>query len=92
MLRNVRLRYRTLKSVGSEKHLDSNVWDALLFLKTQDYLPGIVHNALMDEVTYPRFVNVDDDLLLTYRVGQYVCSSFQYEFCTLYLNINIEQD
>jgi hypothetical protein len=24
----------------------------------------------MKEVTYPRFVNIDDDLLLTYRIGQ----------------------
>ncbi|KAF7923569.1 hypothetical protein BELL_0005g00220 [Botrytis elliptica] len=66
-----RLRFKILKRIDSEKHPeDSNVWNASLFSQTQDYLPGIAHNELMDEVTYPRFVNVDDDLLLTYRIGQ----------------------
>lgn len=75
MLRNVRLRFKILKRKDSEKCTeDSNVWNASLFSQTQDYLPGIAHNELMDEVTYPRFVNVDDDLLLTYRIGQYVYS------------------
>ncbi|RAL63133.1 hypothetical protein DID88_004215 [Monilinia fructigena] len=66
-----KLRYRTLRYLGPEKFLeDSNTWDETLFSKTQDYLPGIAHNKLMDEVTYPRFVNMNDDLLLTYRIGQ----------------------
>ncbi|KAA8576511.1 hypothetical protein EYC84_006621 [Monilinia fructicola] len=67
-----RLRYRALRYLGGpERSLeDPNAWDETLFSKTQDYLPGIAHNDLMDEVTYPRFVNIDDDLLLTYRIGQ----------------------
>ncbi|KAF5878527.1 putative dockerin type 1 protein [Botrytis fragariae] len=66
-----RLRFKILKRIDSEKHSkNSNVWNASLFSQTQDYLPGIAHNELMDEVTYPRFVNTGDDLLLTYRIGQ----------------------
>lgn len=69
------MRFKVLKRKDSEKRVeDSDIWNASLFSQTQDYLPGIAHNELMDEVTYPRFVNVDDDLLLTYRIGQYVCS------------------
>lgn len=45
-------------------------WDASMFSETQNFLPGIPSNDLMREVTYPRFVNIDDDLLLTYRIGQ----------------------
>ncbi|QSZ29712.1 hypothetical protein DSL72_004229 [Monilinia vaccinii-corymbosi] len=77
------LRYRTLKYLGPAKPLDdANVWDEALFSKTQNYLPGIAHNKLMDEVTYPRFVNVNDDLLLTYRIGQAgLGSDILYRYC-----------
>ncbi|KAM3065961.1 hypothetical protein ACMFMG_009816 [Clarireedia jacksonii] len=49
---------------------ENDTWDASMFSATQDHLPGLPHLELMDEVTYPRFVNVDDDLLLTYRIGE----------------------
>ena len=45
-------------------------WEGSKFGATQDFLPGIKHSTLMDEVTYPRFVNVGDDLMLTWRIGQ----------------------
>ncbi|KAE8452178.1 hypothetical protein EG329_001645 [Mollisiaceae sp. DMI_Dod_QoI] len=45
-------------------------WEASIFSKTQNSLPGIPANELMKEVTYPRFVNIENDLLLTYRIGQ----------------------
>ncbi|KAF8866422.1 hypothetical protein BDZ45DRAFT_667700 [Acephala macrosclerotiorum] len=45
-------------------------WDASNFSKTQNFLPGIPPNDLMKEVSYPRFVSVENDLLLTYRIGQ----------------------
>lgn len=78
------MRFRILKRVGTEKQLDdSTIWNESQFSRTQDYLPGIAHNALMDEVTYPRFVNVDDDLLLTYRIGQYVCPDMNYTLFVL---------
>ncbi|CZR50792.1 uncharacterized protein PAC_00666 [Phialocephala subalpina] len=45
-------------------------WDASVFSKTQNCLPGIPPNDLLKEVSYPRFVNIENDLLLTYRIGQ----------------------
>ncbi|KAH6675648.1 hypothetical protein B0J14DRAFT_509127 [Halenospora varia] len=45
-------------------------WSTSRFTETRDFLPGLAHDELMDEVSYPRFVNVGDDLLLTYRIGQ----------------------
>jgi hypothetical protein len=48
----------------------THTWDASEFTASQNFLPGIPANHLMKEVTYPRFVNIDDDLLLTYRIGQ----------------------
>jgi hypothetical protein len=50
--------------------LQGQEWDVKRFGGTQDFLPGIKHNDLMDEVTYLRFVNAGDKLLLTWRIGQ----------------------
>lgn len=61
-----RLKFRIATTPASE----NDPWNASIFSSTQDYLPGLPHLELMDEVTYPRFVNVDDDLLFTYRIGE----------------------
>jgi hypothetical protein len=61
-----RLNFRIATTPVSE----NDPWDASIFSPTQDYLPGLPHLEQMDEVTYPRFVNIDDDLLLTYRIGE----------------------
>lgn len=61
-----RLRFR-ISEIGL---VTEGKWEKSRFRETQDFLPGIEHNNLMDEVTYPRFVNVGDDLLLTFRIGQ----------------------
>lgn len=45
-------------------------WHASTFSKVQDFLPGIPSNDLLKEISYPRFVNIENDLLLTYRIGQ----------------------
>ncbi|KAH8602796.1 hypothetical protein B0O99DRAFT_604336 [Bisporella sp. PMI_857] len=45
-------------------------WSTCNFTTTQGSLPGIASNDFMKEVTYPRFANIGDDLLLTYRIGQ----------------------
>ncbi|KUJ22481.1 uncharacterized protein LY89DRAFT_704198 [Mollisia scopiformis] len=45
-------------------------WDTSIFSKTQNSLPGLEVDDLMKEVTYPGFVNIGNDLLLTYRIGQ----------------------
>ena len=64
-----RLRFR-ISETDVARESPGKSWNSTLFTKTQGYLPGIPHNDIMKEVTYPRFVNVDDDLLLTYRIGQ----------------------
>jgi hypothetical protein len=61
-----RLKFRIATTPASE----NDPWDASIFSPTQNYLPGLPHLEQMDEVTYPRFVNVHDDLLFTYRIGE----------------------
>lgn len=63
-----RLRFRI-----STPHLlpsESDIWSTSLFTKTQDSLPGTSPDPLLKEVTYPRFVNIGEDMLLTMRIGQ----------------------
>ncbi|KAH8676683.1 hypothetical protein BGZ60DRAFT_403127 [Tricladium varicosporioides] len=48
----------------------NSTWSTSQFTEMREFLPGLAHNELMDEVSYPRFVNIGDDLLLTYRIGQ----------------------
>jgi len=63
------LRFRVSKfSVGG--NATNHQWAASIFTKTQNCLPVITSNDLMKEVTYPRFANIENDLLLTYRIGQ----------------------
>lgn len=64
-----RLRFR-ISETGVAGKDGGGSWERSRFRETQDFLPGIPRNALMEEVTYPRFVNIDDDLLLTWRIGQ----------------------
>jgi hypothetical protein len=64
-----RLRFRISK-IGVAMEGKDGEWEKRKFGSTQDFLPGIEHNTLMDEVTYPRFVNAGDDLMLTWRIGQ----------------------
>jgi hypothetical protein len=63
----LRFRISELGAAGTPAH---SSWDATLFSSTQAFLPGIPPNNLTKEVTYPRFVNIEEDLLLTYRIGQ----------------------
>lgn len=37
---------------------------------TYEQLPGIDSSLLVREVSYPRFVNIEDDLLFSFRIGQ----------------------
>jgi hypothetical protein len=70
-LMRCRLRFRISEiGVAGKDRLEGDGWERRRFGETQDFLPGVEHNSLMGEVTYPRFVNVGDDLLLTYRIGQ----------------------
>ncbi|OMP83567.1 hypothetical protein BK809_0004948 [Diplodia seriata] len=63
------LRYRfSIKGLAS-RPLD-HAWHKSLFTATADTLPGLPHSGVMDEVSYPRFVAVNADMLLTYRIGQ----------------------
>ena len=64
-----RLRYR-ISELGLAVKEGGVGWDSKSFGETQDFLPGTPRNQLMEEVTYPRFVNVDDNLILTWRIGQ----------------------
>ncbi|OJD30280.1 dockerin type 1 [Diplodia corticola] len=68
------LRYR-YSIQGLATHPTSHAWTAALFTTTSNTLPGLPHASYMDEVSYPRFVSVNDDLLLTYRIGQAGCGS-----------------
>ncbi|KAF4625612.1 hypothetical protein G7Y89_g12552 [Cudoniella acicularis] len=67
------MRFRISKS-GKSAETSHESWSTSEFTDTEDFLPGLPHNEamneLMKEVTYPRFVNIDKDLLLTYRIGQ----------------------
>jgi hypothetical protein len=63
------LRFR-ISELGTAAISAKRSWDVSLFSSTQASLPGIPPNDLMKEVTYPRFVNIGEDLLLTYRIGQ----------------------
>lgn len=49
----------------------SHTWSSDLFSEIQDSLSGITsRKELFEEVTYPRFVNVGDDILLSFRIGK----------------------
>ncbi|KAF4538829.1 Dockerin type 1 [Lasiodiplodia theobromae] len=63
------LRYR-FSTKGLATSPQDYVWEKSLFTKTADTLPGLPHSNIMDEVSYPRFVTVNGDMLLTYRIGQ----------------------
>lgn len=64
----IRLRFR-ISSLGAAA-VSAESWEISLFSLTLNALPGIPQSDLMKEVTYPRFMNMDDDLVLTYRIGQ----------------------
>lgn len=64
-----RLRFR-ISELGLAVKNGGGGWDRKSFGERQDFLPGTPRTQLMEEVTYPRFVNVDDDLILTWRIGQ----------------------
>lgn len=59
-----------MSRLGVASDPSSHAWEASLFTETRHCLPGIENDALLKEVTYPRFVNVGDDLLFTRRTGQ----------------------
>lgn len=66
------LRFRISK-LGIASSPESHAWSPFLFSEIQDSLPGITRNKeLFEEVTYPRFVNVGDDMLLSFRIGKFV--------------------
>jgi BNR repeat-containing family member len=69
LTKETRLRFRISK-VGAAAAPFKFDWDASTFSSTQPSLPGIPSNDLMKVVTYPTFVNINDDLLLTYRIGE----------------------
>jgi len=68
MIYRLRFRISSLGVAGKE----GGQWDESVFGPTQDFLPGLPRMDNMDEVTYPRFVNVGEDLLLSWRIGQCV--------------------
>ena len=59
----IRLRFR-ISSLGAAA-VSAESWEISLFSLTLNALPGIPQSDLMKEVTYPRFMNMDDDLVLT---------------------------
>ncbi|CAG8982891.1 hypothetical protein HYALB_00002908 [Hymenoscyphus albidus] len=61
------LRYRVTKLKDGN---GDDSWSISCFTETQDFLPGLESSEVIKEVSYPRFLNVDEDLLLTYRIGQ----------------------
>lgn len=66
-----RLRYRTSIERVASKPEDYN-WEVSLFGPILDHLPGATcPDKFFDQVTYPRFLDVGDDLLLSYRIGMY---------------------
>ena len=64
-----RLRLRT-SAVGLAK--DPSRWSTEFFTETMSCLPGIDDQALFEEVSYPRFVNMAKNMLLEYRIGRWV--------------------
>ncbi|OCL04639.1 hypothetical protein AOQ84DRAFT_300473 [Glonium stellatum] len=64
-----RLRFRSsVAEVATEPQ--KHVWSTALFGKMEHTLPGLEASEIMEEVTYPRFVNIDKDMILSYRLGQ----------------------
>ncbi|KAH7417295.1 hypothetical protein BKA64DRAFT_657524 [Cadophora sp. MPI-SDFR-AT-0126] len=63
------LHFRISKT-GLASDFASHIWGPASFTETRHCLPGIETDELLKEVTYPRFVNVGDDLLFTCRTGQ----------------------
>ncbi|PVH85895.1 hypothetical protein DL98DRAFT_483067, partial [Cadophora sp. DSE1049] len=59
-----------MSKTGVVSNPSSHVWETLLFTETTYCLPGVETDESLKVVTYPRFVNVGDDLLFTYRTGQ----------------------
>lgn len=55
---------------GAATEPQKHVWSTALFGKIEHTLPGLEASKLTEEVTYPRFVNIDEDMLLSYRIGQ----------------------
>lgn len=64
-----RLKFRISKG-GVARDISSHEWETSLFTETRHCLPGVEEGELVKEVTYPRFVNVGNELLFTYRTGQ----------------------
>ncbi|RDL34554.1 uncharacterized protein BP5553_07682 [Venustampulla echinocandica] len=64
-----KLRFR-ISNPGEDIGGGNCSWTVSQFTKTQSFLPGVAPSDFTKEVTYPRFVNMDDNLLLTYRIGQ----------------------
>lgn len=54
---------------------ETHKWEASLFSPTHNQLPGYTRTGQLAiekiflETTYPRFIRVDNDLLLSYRIG-----------------------
>ncbi|KAH9221617.1 hypothetical protein DL95DRAFT_355652 [Leptodontidium sp. 2 PMI_412] len=63
------LKFRISKG-GVARDISSHEWETSLFTETRHCLPGVEEGELVKEVTYPRFVNVGNELLFTYRTGQ----------------------
>lgn len=59
-----------ISKLGATLDSSTCAWTTTLFSATQNFLPGVPLNDLMEEVTYPRFVNTERDLIVTYRIGQ----------------------
>ena len=51
---------------------DHSKWSTSLFSDTLNALPGISETLLFTEVSYPRFVNTSEHMLLEYRIGKSV--------------------
>jgi hypothetical protein len=66
---SISLRYR-VSQLELAFYSPTSKWDPSSFTTVQNFLPGIPSSDLFNEVTYPRFVNVDNNLLLTYRIGK----------------------
>lgn len=71
------LRYR-MSIPGVATKPEAHEWKTSLFSPTHNQLPGYTRTGqlgvekLFLETTYPRFIRIDDDLLLSYRIGMYV--------------------
>ncbi|KAJ3939952.1 uncharacterized protein N0V96_009945 [Colletotrichum fioriniae] len=68
------LRYR-MSIPGVATKPEAHEWKTSLFSPTHNQLPGYTRTGqlgvekLFLETTYPRFIRIDDDLLLSYRIG-----------------------